>query len=127
MQLISESGAIVAIASVDEGITCGMELYHIKLWPYEVAVRVLHVLDGSIWTGELVGERLSQCVGLLIRWKKSRVRTTREGRSTTSELGGGQSFSFSHVETSEFEFDESNNNRTLSENSLPTLARCSTT
>ena len=34
-------------------------------------MRVSYVVDEMVWTGKLVGERLGQCLGLFIRWKKS--------------------------------------------------------
>jgi hypothetical protein len=46
-----------------------MELNVVKLCPFEVAVQVVRVLEESLWTGEIVGERLGQCVGFVIRWR----------------------------------------------------------
>jgi hypothetical protein len=48
-----------------------MELNVVKLCPSEVAVRVVEVRDGSLWTGEIMGEQLGQYIGLVILWKRS--------------------------------------------------------
>jgi hypothetical protein len=50
-----------------------MELNAVKLYPFEVAAQVVQVLDKSVWTGEIVGERLGQCVGFVIRWRRADV------------------------------------------------------
>jgi hypothetical protein len=42
-----------------------------KLCPFEVAVQGIRVLEESVWTGEIVGEWLGQCVGFVIRWRKA--------------------------------------------------------
>jgi hypothetical protein len=38
-----------------------------------VVVQVVRVLEESMWTGEIVGERLGQCVGFVIRWRRANV------------------------------------------------------
>ena len=37
-----------------------------KLCPFEVAVQVVQVLEESVWTREIIGEQLDQCVGFVI-------------------------------------------------------------
>jgi hypothetical protein len=61
----------------------------VKLCPFEVAVQVVRVLAESMWIGEIVGERLGQCVGLIIRWKRADVRSVPGGTSTVAESGAG--------------------------------------
>jgi hypothetical protein len=85
---------VVGTGMINENIKCGMELNAVKLCPSEVAIRIVEVRDGSVWTGEIVGERLGQCVGLVIRWKRSLLRNL-EGRwDSLGESSEGQNFSF---------------------------------
>ena len=69
MDLLNEDMSIVGRGIIDESIKCEMELNEVKLFPSEIAVRVMLLEDNMHWTGELVGERLGQCKGLIIRWK----------------------------------------------------------
>ena len=86
-----------------------------KLCPFEVAVQIVQVLE-SMWTGEIVGERLGQCVGLVIRWRRAEVRSVSGGMSSVGESGARQNFSFPSVARSEFEFeDEETSNRDLTD------------
>ena len=106
VELLNANNIVVGTGMIDNSLKCGMELNAVKLCPFEVAIRVVHVYDGSVWTGELVGERLSQCVGLTIRWEKARVRTL-EGTSTSiGQSSEGQNFSFPAVVASQFEFED---------------------
>jgi len=50
VQLISEVDVGVGLDVIDDNITCEMELHHVKLWPYEVAMHMLQVVDDTIWT-----------------------------------------------------------------------------
>jgi hypothetical protein len=45
----------------------------VKLCPFEMAVQVVRILEESVWTREIVGERLGQCVGFVIRWRRTDV------------------------------------------------------
>jgi len=126
VELVSEEGVVVATGVVDDNIVCGMELHHVKLWPNEVAVHVLNVVDGTIWTREFIGEHLGQCMGLVIRWKKSKVCTNIEVRPSTSESGRRQNFRFSPRVTSKFEFPKNNSSPSPSELSFSIVGNCST-
>jgi hypothetical protein len=78
----------------------------VKSCPFEVAVQVVQVLDESVWTGEIVGERLGQCVGFVIRWRRTDVRSVSGGTSSVAESGAGQNFSFPSPGRSDFEFED---------------------
>jgi hypothetical protein len=69
-----------------------------------------------VWTGEIVGERLGQCVGFVIRWRRANVRSVSGGTSSVAESSVGQNFSFSSPGRSDFEFeDEDTGNRDSSD------------
>jgi hypothetical protein len=79
----------------------------VKLCPFEVAVQVVQVLDESMWTREIVGDRLGQCVGFVIRWRRADVRSVSGGgTSSVAECGAGQNFSFPSLVESDFEFED---------------------
>jgi hypothetical protein len=61
----------------------------VKLCPFEVAVQVVQVLDESVWTGEIVGERLGQCIDFVICWRRADVRSISGGTSSVAESGAG--------------------------------------
>lgn len=82
VELLNANNIVVGTGKIDNSLKCGMELNAVKLCPFETAIRVVDVYDGSVWTGELVGERLSECVGHTIRWEKARIRTI-EGTSAS--------------------------------------------
>ena len=67
LELLIEDDVLVGQGFVDQTYQPGMELHYLKLIPDEVAVCVTEVFQGSLWVGEVVGERLEQCVGLVIR------------------------------------------------------------
>jgi hypothetical protein len=79
MELLGPGASVVGKGVIDGNIKCGMELNIMKLCPFEVAIRVVEVSNGSMWTGEIVEERLGQCIGLVIRWKRALLRNL-EGR-----------------------------------------------
>jgi hypothetical protein len=59
-----------------------------------------------VWTGEILGERLGQCAGLVIRWRRAVVRNVEGGRSSTVESSEGQNFSFPAIVQLGSEFEE---------------------
>jgi hypothetical protein len=71
VELLGSGGNVVGTGVIDGNIKCGMELNAVKMCPSEMAVRVVEISDGFVWTGEIVEERLGQCVGLVIRWKRA--------------------------------------------------------
>jgi hypothetical protein len=77
------------IGVLQDNIKCGMELNAVKLCPFEVAVQVVQVLDESVWTGEIVGERLGQCIDFVICWRRADVRSISGGTSSVAESGAG--------------------------------------
>jgi hypothetical protein len=95
VELLGAGGNVVGTGVLQKNIKCGMELNAVKLCSFEVAVQVVQVLDESVWTGEIVGERLGQCVGCVICWRRVDVRSVSAGTSTIAESGAGQNFSFS--------------------------------
>jgi hypothetical protein len=106
MELLGSEGNVVGTGVIDGNIKCGMELNVVKLCPSEMAVQVVEVSDGSVWTGKIVGERLGQCIGLVIRWKRALLRTV-EGRwVSVGESNEGQNFSFPALVVPEFEFEK---------------------
>jgi hypothetical protein len=82
-----------------------MELNAVKLCLFEVGVQVVQVLDESVWTGEIVGEWLGQCVGFVIRWRRADVLSVLGGTSSIAKSGAGQNFSFPSPAGSDFEFE----------------------
>ena len=89
VELLGPGGNVVGTGILQDNIKCGMELNAVKLCPFEVAVQVVQVLEESVWTGEIVGERLGQCVGFVIRWRRADVRTLSGGISSIGESGAG--------------------------------------
>jgi hypothetical protein len=83
-----------------------MELNAVKLCPSEVAVKIVEVRDGSVWTGEIVEEQLGQCVGLVIRWKRSLLINLEEKWVSLGESSEGHNFSFPALAVPEYDFDE---------------------
>jgi hypothetical protein len=59
-----------------------------------------------VWTSEIVGERLGQYIGFVIRWRRADVRSVSGGTSTVAESGAGQNFSFPSPGRSDFEFED---------------------
>jgi hypothetical protein len=106
MELLGPGGNVIGTGVLQENIKCGMELNAVKLCPFEVAVQVVQVLDESVWTGEIVGERLGQCVGFVIRWRRANVRSVSGGTSSVAESGARQNFSFPSPGRSDFEFED---------------------
>jgi hypothetical protein len=106
VELLGARGNVVGTGVLQENIKCGMELNAVKLCLFEVAVQVVQVLDESVWTWEIVGERLGQCVGCVIRWRRADVRSVSGGTSTVVESGAGQNFSFPSPGRSDFEFED---------------------
>jgi hypothetical protein len=116
VELLGPGGNFVGTGVLQENIKCGMELNAVKLCPSKVAVQVVQVLDESVWTGEIVGERLGQCVGFVIRWRRANARSVSGGTSSVAESGVGQNFSFPSLGRSDFEFeDEDTGNRDSSD------------
>ena len=85
----------------------GTELHGLKLFPSEVAVRIIRVDDASHWTGEVVGERLGLCMGLVIRWNRSSLRVVPivPNILNASSEGASQT-SFTQTMAPEFDFHE---------------------
>jgi hypothetical protein len=106
MELLGPGGNVVGTGILQDNIKCGMELNVVKLCPFEVVVQVLRVLDESVWTWEIVGEQLSQCVGFVIRWRRVDVRSVSGGTSSITSSGAGQNFSFPSPAGSDFEFED---------------------
>ena len=57
-----------------------------KLCLFEVVVQVVEVLEEFVWTGKIIGERLGQCVGFVIRWRRADVQTVLGGRLPLGNL-----------------------------------------
>jgi hypothetical protein len=106
VELLGPGGNVVRTGVLQENIKCGLELNAMKLYPFEVAVQVVRVLEESVWTREIVGERLGQCVGFVIRWKRADVRSVLGGTSSVVESGAGKNFSFPSPGRSDFEFED---------------------
>lgn len=79
VQLLSPEGVVVGTGAIESGFKTGTVLVERKLFPFEAAVRVISVVDGTFWTGETYNEHLGSCMGLVIRWKKSLLRTVESG------------------------------------------------
>jgi hypothetical protein len=116
VELVGLGGNVVGTGVFQDNIKYGMELNAVKLCPFEVVVQVVQVLDEFVWIGEIVGERLGQCVGFVIRWRRADVRSVSGGTSSVAESGAGQNFSFPSPVGSDFEFeDEDTGNRDSSD------------
>jgi hypothetical protein len=112
VELLGPGDNTVGTGVLHDNIKCGMELNAVKLCPFEVAVQVGQVLDESVWTREIVGERLGQCVGFVIHWRRADVRSISGGMSSVAESRAGQNFCFMSLVGSNFEFeDEDTSNR----------------
>jgi hypothetical protein len=106
VELLGPGGNVVGTGVLQDNIKCRMELNAVKLCPFEVAVQVVQVLDESVWTWEIVGERLGQCVSFVIRWRRADVQSVSGGTSSVAESGAGQNFSFLSPTRSDFEFED---------------------
>ena len=85
----------------------GMELNGLKLFLSEVAVRITRVDDTLHWTGEVVGERLGMCIGLIIRWQKSSMRIVAVEPTSTNVHGNvGSQSSPAQMMAPQFDFHE---------------------
>jgi hypothetical protein len=78
VELLGPGDNVVGTGVLQDNIKCGMELNAVKLCPFEVAVQVVRVLEESVWTWEIVGERLGQCVGFVIRWRSAHSWSTNQ-------------------------------------------------
>jgi hypothetical protein len=94
VELLGPGGNVVGTGVLQDNIKCGMELNAVKLCPFEVVVQVVRVLEEFMWTGEIVGERLGQCVGFVIRWKKTDVLSVSGGRLALWNLVWNRTFLF---------------------------------
>ena len=106
MELLGPRGNVVGTEILQENIKCRMELNAVKLCPFEVVVQVVRVIEKSMWIGEIVGERLGQCIGFVICWRRADVRSVSGGTSSVGESGAGQNFSFLSLVGSDFEFED---------------------
>jgi hypothetical protein len=106
VELLGPGNNVVGTGVLQDNIKCRMELNAMKLCPFEVAVQVVQVLDESVWTGEIVGERLGQCGGFVICWRRVDVRSVSGRTSSIVESGAGQNFSFPSPVGSNFEFKD---------------------
>ncbi|HYP42797.1 MAG TPA: hypothetical protein VEQ18_02130 [Candidatus Nitrosocosmicus sp.] len=109
VELLIEDDMLVGQGFVDQTYQPGMELHYLKLTPDEVAVCVTEVFQGSLWVDEVVGERLEQCVGLVIRWNASKLRKILGSPQRNFGLQEGQQFTFPNVGISAFDFDDEGN------------------
>ena len=80
MELLKTGDNVVGTGVLQDNIKCGMELNAVKLYPFEVAVQVVRVLEESMKTWEIVGKRLGQCVGFVIHWRRADVQSVSGGR-----------------------------------------------
>jgi hypothetical protein len=106
VELLRSGRNVVGTGVIDGNIKCGMELNAVKMYPFEVAVQVVEVSNGSVWIGEIMGERLGQCAGLVIRWKRTLLQIVEGRRVSIGESSEGQNFSFPTLIMPEFEFEE---------------------
>jgi hypothetical protein len=89
VELLGSGGNVVGSGVLQDNIKCMIELNAVKLCPFEVAVQVVRVLEESVWTGKIVGERLGQCVGFVIRWRRADVGSVLGETSSVAESGAG--------------------------------------
>jgi hypothetical protein len=79
VELLGLGGNVVGTGVLQDNIKCGMELNAVKLYPFEVAIQVVRVIEESVWIGKIVGERLGQCIGFVIHWKRANVQSVSGG------------------------------------------------
>ena len=120
MELLGQGDNVVGKGILQENIKCRMELNAVKLCPFEVAIQVARVIEKSVWTGKIVGERLGQCIGFVIHWRRADVRSVSRRTSNIGESGVGQNFSFPSLAGSDFEFEDSSDLSHCEENSSGT-------
>jgi hypothetical protein len=94
VEFLGPGGNVVGMGVLQDNIKCRMELNVVKLCPFEVAVQVVQVFDESVWTGEIVGERLGQCVGFVICWRRADVRSVLGGHLALRNLVQDRTFLF---------------------------------
>lgn len=107
VELLSESGDVVGLATKEDAFVSGMDLNGLKLFPSEVAVRITRVDDALHWIGEIMGERLGMCLGLIIRWQQSLTRLMAvEPTSTNGHADVGSQTTPTRMRTPQFDFHE---------------------
>jgi hypothetical protein len=94
VELLGPGGNVVGTGVLQDNIKCGMELNAVKLCPFEVVVQTVRVLEQSVWTWEIVGEWLGQCVGFVIRWRRADVRSVLGGHLALRNLVWSRTFFF---------------------------------
>ena len=114
VQLLADDDNVVGIGVVDTSLTSGDKLHQVKLRPYEIAIRVTHVVDETKWVGEVVGEYLSNCIDKVIQWWRSSIRWARPSniRTTRTTSTEGQNFSFPPISTPQFDFHDNEEDQT---------------
>jgi hypothetical protein len=118
VELLSAIGDVVGMATTELELGSGMELHGLKLFPSEVAVRITRIDDALHWTGEVIGERLGLCMGLIIRWNRSSIRVVAIEPNIPSALGEDRSQSSpTRMMAPEFDFHERFNTPSSTERS----------
>ena len=116
MELLGPGDNVVGTRILQDNIKYGMELNVVKLCLFEVAVQVVRVIEESVWTGKIVGERLGQCIGFVIHWRRVDVRSVSKETSSVGKCGVGQNLFFLSLAGSDFEIeDEDIGNKDLSD------------
>ena len=85
LELLGLGGNVVGTEALQDNIKYGMELNTVKLCLFEVAVQVVQVLEESVWTGEILGEWLGQCVGFVLCWRRVDVQSVSTETSNVGE------------------------------------------
>jgi hypothetical protein len=129
VQLLGDDGTVVGVGMVDNSITCGTELHQVKLRPFEIAVHVTHAAEEREWVGEVVGKVLGDCVGKVIRWRRSSICWAHpsEVRTTNTTAREEQNFSFPPVPTPQFDFHDMEENASNSNVEIHSPSERSTT
>ena len=78
------------------------------------------LLDDMVWSGELVGEQLGQCSGLVIRWKKSLFRDVHGHDQDRASSSRRQNFMFSTAALAQYGFHENGRDSNLEDMSPAT-------
>ena len=56
MELLGLGDNVVGTGVLQDNIKCRMELNAVRLYPFEMVVQVVRLLEESVWTGEIVGK-----------------------------------------------------------------------
>jgi len=65
-QLLGADGNVLELGVLNTSLTCGLQLYEVKLRFVEIVVRIIHPFDDTRCISKVVGKFLGHCVSKII-------------------------------------------------------------